>query len=339
MSGLLPFDKEPIKLNGFELRARGAVAIGRPSIEKWVAAMSFANAAHESAQYWVGDLMAYADDRQDWKDKLDQAIAQTGLSRRTIINMTSVARAVAEPERVVAPTPSHAAVVQKFSKRDQYELLKKAKDEDLTVHELRKVARNRSRAKVIEGQAELLGMYRVFYADPPWQYSSSGGANSGAFRTAEEHYPTMSVDELTRLPVEAHAEKNAVLFLWVTSPMLPEAFKVIPAWGFTYKSSIVWDKVLGNFGNYVRVHHELLLIATRGSCLPDEPVPMPDSVQVIRRGDEHSEKPEEFRRLITKLYTRGPYVELFARRKVEGWTTLGNDARLWAGQHGQAKGA
>jgi N6-adenosine-specific RNA methylase IME4 len=81
--------------------------------------------------------------------------------------------------------------------------------------------------------------------------------------------------------------------------------------------------MLHNFGHYVSVRHELLLICTRGSCLPDRPVPMPDSVRPVRRSDVHSEKPPEFRALVEQLYD-GPYVELFARRQIKGWTTYGN---------------
>jgi N6-adenosine-specific RNA methylase IME4 len=80
---------------------------------------------------------------------------------------------------------------------------------------------------------------------------------------------------------------------------------VIEAWGFEYKTGAVWDKVLHNFGHYVSIRH--LLIATRGSCTPDRPTPMIDSVQTIRRGDVHSAKPEEFRQMIERLYD-GPYL-------------------------------
>jgi N6-adenosine-specific RNA methylase IME4 len=143
----------------------------------------------------------------------------------------------------------------------------------------------------------------------------------------------MTIDELCKLPVKAHALENSVLFCWVTAPMLyenPGPREVIEAWGFKSKTGMVWDKVLGNWGHYVRVHHEHLIIATRGSCMPDSPTPMPDSVQTFRRDGEHSHKPEDFRRIITNLYTRGPYLELFGRRPCEGWSVFGNDARLWA---------
>ena len=96
------------------------------------------------------------------------------------------------------------------------------------------------------------------------------------------------------------------------------------------KTNLVWDKVLGNYGHYVHGSHEHLIICTRGSCLPDEPTPAPDSVQTIRRSGEHSAKPEEFRTIIMRLYTRGPYLELFGREPVDDWTVFGNDARLWS---------
>jgi N6-adenosine-specific RNA methylase IME4 len=126
-----------------------------------------------------------------------------------------------------------------------------------------------------------------------------------------------------RCQIRQHVEQDAVLFLWCTEPMRFAAHAVIEAWGFEHKSAIVWDKVLHNFGHYVSVRHEHLLICTRGSCTPDRPTPMPDSVMTIRRSDVHSEKPREFRAVIEQLYD-GPYVELFGRHEVAGWTVFGN---------------
>jgi len=166
--------------------------------------------------------------------------------------------------------------------------------------------------------------YRVFYADPPWKYGDSGNDNYGP---AERHYPAMSIDELCALEVKKLAQDDAVLFLWVTSPMLDVCFKVIKAWGFKYKTSFVWDKVKHNFGHYNSVRHELLLVCTRGSCTPDSDEKV-DSVQTIERSNEHSEKPEEFRQIIDTLYTHGKRIELFARTKAEGWETWGNEPEI-----------
>lgn len=324
------FDESPMEIGGFRFNAKGVDPVGQPTIQGWQEALIFAEACEDASPYWVGDLLAYAESRAEWREKLSQAMSVTKRAKHTLQNRTTVTRKVSRRVRELAPTISHAAVVTGLEPEDQEALLTQARDEEWTVSELTRAKRQRMRPVVIQGQAPLEGMYRVLYADPPWKYSDSKVPERGALGKAERHYPTMTIKELCKLPVAAHALPDAVLFLWVTSPMLPEAFPVLEAWGFTYKTGIVWDKVLGNWGHYVRVHHEHLLIATRGSCMPDVPTPMPDSVQVIRRGDVHSEKPEEFRRLIEKLYTFGPYLELFGRKRAEGWDVFGNDARLWA---------
>jgi len=165
------------------------------------------------------------------------------------------------------------------------------------------------------------GKYRVIYADPPWRYSDELVDGYGA---AEKHYPSMSISELCEMPIQDITDDNAVLFLWVTSPILEDSFKIINSWGFKYKTSFVWDKVKHNMGHYNSVRHEFLLVCTKGSCVPDERQ-LFDSVQSIERSDKHSEKPEHFREIIDTLYKHGNKVELFARKKVEGWEGFGNE--------------
>jgi len=198
--------------------------------------------------------------------------------------------------------------------------VKASEVDELTSREFVRLGK-REAAKEKPAVPPLAGKYRVFYVDPPWRYDSSGMTDYGA---AEAHYPTMSVDELCALPVRDHAEDQAVLFLWVTSPFLEDSFKVIRAWGFEYRASFIWDKVKHNYGHYNSVRHELLLVAVRGSCVPDEPK-LFDSVQSIER-TKHSEKPERFREIIDTLYTTGERVELFARTPTPGWTVWGNEA-------------
>jgi len=167
--------------------------------------------------------------------------------------------------------------------------------------------------------------YRVFYADPPWKYNEVQHTDEGNFqmKTLGMHYPSMSIAELCELPISELSEENAVLFLWVTSPLLEECFPLIKAWGFKYKTSMVWDKVKHNVGNYVSVRHELLLICTKGSCTPDVKK-LDDSVYSEER-TEHSKKPEYFRSLIDKIYPNGNRIELFAREKYEDWDVWGNE--------------
>lgn len=162
--------------------------------------------------------------------------------------------------------------------------------------------------------------YRVIYADPPWSYNDK--QDTAQLGGAVKHYPTMPLEDICAIPIPA--AKEAVLFLWTTSPMLEDAFKVINAWGFKYKSSFIWDKVAHAMGHYNSVRHEFLLIATRGSCTPDEPRLL-DSVVSIER-TEHSRKPKEFRDMIDMLYPIGERLELFAREAAEGWDAWGNMA-------------
>ena len=165
--------------------------------------------------------------------------------------------------------------------------------------------------------------YRIVYADPPWKYNDT--CEDGAIQSAgaDKHYPVMSIDELCNMTLPI-IDNNAVLFIWSTSPLLRDCFKVISAWGFEYKASFIWDKVKHNMGHYNSVRHEFLLIGTRGSCTPDV-MHLFDSVQSIEKTDIHSQKPEQFRKIIDTLYPYGKRIELFARTKVENWDAYGNE--------------
>jgi N6-adenosine-specific RNA methylase IME4/ParB-like chromosome segregation protein Spo0J len=165
------------------------------------------------------------------------------------------------------------------------------------------------------------GKYRVIYADPPWSY---GNTQPDYHTEQRDHYPVMPLSDICSIPVKEWAEDDAVLFLWVTSPMLEESFQVIRAWGFKYKASFVWDKVHHNMGHYNSVRHEFLLICVRGSCQPDVRK-LFDSVQSIER-TEHSKKPDEFYGFIETIYTHGERLEMFARRPRDGWKGYGNQS-------------
>ncbi len=169
--------------------------------------------------------------------------------------------------------------------------------------------------------------YRVIYADPPWQYHDTRAGLAGyAGSAAADHYPTMSVAELCALDVRALAADDAVLFCWATSPLLPDALAVIKAWGFSYKTLFVWAKGRPNFGHYHDASAELLIVATRGRCLPDAER-REHQVQLVERTGRHSEKPEHFRQMIDRLYPHGRRIELFRRGDVPaGWDTWGNEA-------------
>lgn len=210
----------------------------------------------------------------------------------------------------------------KISKQKPEEQIKTIKRiENKEVKSLKDANRQIIKETLEKKSLEIKDKYRIIYADPPWKYNDKLTEDYGA---AENHYITMSIKELCDMKVKEITEDDAVLFLWTTSPFLEESFKVINSWGFKYKSSFVWDKVKHNMGHYNSVRHELLLIATKGSCVPDNRK-LYDSVQTIERSDKHSEKPEEFRNIIETLYTFGKKIELFSRTKKEGWETYGNE--------------
>jgi len=325
----LILDERPIELHGFKLRARSARPVGRPTIEQWSAAMQFATSTYDATPYWVGDLLNYGESRKDWSEKLDQAMETTGLARHTLTKLAYIARRTDADARRMAPSISHAEEVAALEPPAQKQWLNKATAEGWTKNELRQHLRASQRRNVIEGQAELEGMFRIIYADPPWSYTASTPTAD-----AGKHYPSMTMQEIADLPVQAHSMTDSILFMWVTATVLfenPGPRDVMEAWGFEYKSNRVWDKVIGLPGHYgMQVKHEHLIIGTRGSCLPDVPTPHDDSVLVQRRSDVHSEKPEEVRQWIDRHWTFGPRVELFAREKHKGWHVFGNDARLWS---------
>lgn len=170
------------------------------------------------------------------------------------------------------------------------------------------------------------GPFDVIYADPPWSYRDS--ANAGR-RGAVHKYPTLTIDEIRSLPVADIAADDAVLFLWVTFPLLPDCLSVIPAWGFSYKTAaFVWHKktakgkdVFG-MGHWTRSNAELCVLAVRG-----RPKRVDAGVRQIVEAHtaRHSEKPAEVRDRIVQLCGDVPRVELFARTRAAGWKAWGNE--------------
>ena len=156
--------------------------------------------------------------------------------------------------------------------------------------------------------------FNILYADPPWKYERN--KVQGA---AERHYPTMSIEQLCALDVEKITDENCALFLWSTFPFLPEALRLIKAWGFTYKTTaFVWLKQnrknkdwFFGLGFWTRGNAEICLLATKGK-------PKRKSAKIsqliISPIDKHSKKPDIVREKIVELMGDLPRIELFARQ-------------------------
>jgi len=192
------------------------------------------------------------------------------------------------------------------------------------VKDLKREQRNEDKRAV--AMAQPAGVYNVIYADPPWEYD-----NTGVHGAANHHYPTMPLDDICNLldDQQIKVADNAVLFLWATNPFLQDAFFVVNAWGFEYKTNMVWvktDLVKPGSGFYVRGRHELLLICTRGSFTPLDPHIAPPIGSVVSAPvQDHSSKPEEFYTIIERLYPDCNYIELFARQQRDEWEGWGYD--------------
>lgn len=179
------------------------------------------------------------------------------------------------------------------------------------------------RVAIIGEKITVTEPFRVICADPPWQF---GDKLHGEYeRGAEHHYKVLSLEDIQAFPLPPLAA-DATLFLWRVSSMQEEALSVMRAWRFMLKCELVWLKrtVNGNrhfgMGRTVRAEHEICLIGTRG-----KPLTLDHSVRSTFEAQigEHSEKPKEFFTLVEQLRA-GPYVELFARRRRDGWVCLGD---------------
>jgi N6-adenosine-specific RNA methylase IME4 len=164
-------------------------------------------------------------------------------------------------------------------------------------------------------------LYDVIYADPPWSYKNKRTGGS-MISGAETKYPTMSITKICDMQVP-HA-KDSCLFLWATVPLLPEAFQVMEAWGFKYKTMLTWRKIMSlGMGYWYRGQCEHLLFGMKGKV---KAFRIQESNFIQTKALRHSEKPEEFRQLIERSTIHMPNkLELFARKQSPGWDVFGNE--------------
>ena len=294
------------------------------SIDEWKELGSQLKQVEGSVQFWIGDWARFGDKKgftgkyTDSKvyDELEEI---TGLERKTLKEYKSVAENTADVRQSSARADdisySHYREVAKLTPEKQTEFLNKASDENLSVRELRNVINRED--KIFESVSLPEGKFNVIYCDPAWEYS-----NSGFDMSAENHYQTMSTEDICKLQIEDLAAENCILFMWVTNPLLEDAFKVIESWGFKYKTNFVWIKNKHTAGFYIYGQHELLLIAVKGSMLP-----IGDKPKSIITGENkvHSKKPDVVYEIIESMFPEMKYLELFARQKRDGWESWGNE--------------
>jgi ParB/RepB/Spo0J family partition protein len=253
-----------------------------------------------------------------------------GVTDRTIRHEIQIAKNIDdEVKSIIKTTPiadskKDLLMLARLDSEKQKKVAEKISEissKKLTIGDFRELVR-----KIRQGPPIPLppGKYNIIYADPPWQYWEGGEKNQS------KHYPTMTIEEIKNLPVQDLSADNCILFLWATSPMLPEAIEVMKAWGFSYSTvGFVWVKSLKDgtgfafgLGQWTRTNAEYCLIGTKGH-IERKDASIPQIVYAPR--EEHSKKPDIVRNLIVKLVGDLPRIELFARQKTEGWAVWGNE--------------
>ena len=173
-------------------------------------------------------------------------------------------------------------------------------------------------------------VYQVLLVDPPWRYEDPPMGVTG--RSIENHYPTMALADLVKLPVPDLAADDAVMFMWATAPNLPAAMTLMESWGFQYRTEMVWYKSKAAMGYYVRNQHEKLLIGKRGEpVMPAEKDRPPSVIEAPSR--QHSQKPDIFLQILERMYPQYSRIYLWPggplpRGHRDSWATWGKDHRV-----------
>ncbi len=175
----------------------------------------------------------------------------------------------------------------------------------------------------------LTGKFSTILIDPPWRFQNRTG------KVAPEHarlrrYKTMSFDEIADMPVGDYANDQSHLYMWCPNALLPDGLRIMEAWGFTYKTNIVWYKVRKDggpdgrgVGFYFRNVTELILFGIKGKLRTLQPGRSQVNV-IVERKREHSRKPPQAFEIIESC-SPGPYLEVFARERIPGWTQWGDE--------------
>lgn len=290
--------------------------------------------AAKIANLKVGDNQYGAANLPDHKESVSQATAAkiVNVSERTVRDAVVVEQQAA-PELKAAVEQGHLAVsvaakAVTLPVQEQRTIADKARAGDVNA------ARNVVKEKARFDNEKRLGdkqralpdkRYGAILADPEWRFEPYS-RETGLDRAADNHYPTSATDVIASRPVQTIAADDCVLFLWATSPMLEHAFRVLNAWGFSYRSQFVWVKDRLGTGYWNRNRHELLLVGVRGNPPAPSPAERRDSVIDAPAG-EHSAKPEIVFEYIEGWYPTLPKIELNRRGPSRpGWDAWGNES-------------
>lgn len=307
------------------------------AVEEWASIGEKLALAEQAVMWWIGDWWAYGEKRYGERSRVLEELREAGHNVpkfKTCRNAATIARRFETSRRRDVLSHSHHCEVAQLSARDADWFLDRAEQNGWSKQELRdEVRRYKLDALRRPGDAKYATQtiddlyalvtagkqFGTIYADPPWPYGNQ--ATRAATKRHYKEHNELSVEDICSLPVSQLTADSAHCHLWTTNGFLREAFDVMEAWGFTYKSCFVWVKPDFGIGNYWRVGHEFMLFGIKGKA------PFRNNSQqswVYEQAGEHSAKPAKVRRII-ECTSPGPYLELFGRREVENWTVWGNE--------------
>jgi N6-adenosine-specific RNA methylase IME4 len=173
-------------------------------------------------------------------------------------------------------------------------------------------------------------LFNIILLDPAWKYNARKNEGTKFGKGVDGHYGTMTIKQISELPIGELASENCAMFMWCTFPQLDEQIQLFKKWGFDYKTvAFTWvktnprnNKPFFGIGYYAKSNAEVCLLGIKGKM---KPVSNSVSSIIISPRQEHSRKPDEARNRIIQLFGDIPRIELFARQRCDGWTCLGNE--------------
>lgn len=269
----------------------------------------------EGYQWWIGDWLAVGEKR--YGSTYTEAVEVTGLDQSALKAYKSVADRVPKVTRVTFLSWSHHREVADLAEEDQREWLQQAVDNGWSVAQFRSQLRAAQLTDTSDPPPLPQGTFRVIEADPPWEVPS-GPKGPG------HHYKLMDTPAICDLRENIHdlAAEDCHLYLWATNTLLPDAVRVMEAWGFRHRTVLTWVKPGIGLGHHFRTTTEHVLFGTRGkldTLVNDQPT------HFELPAGRHSAKPAEFYDIVERC-SPGPYVRLFARDQRDGWESWGAEA-------------
>jgi len=269
-------------------------------------------------QYTKNAISTCVETAQVEKGKPKMEVAkELGFSKDQVSDFQKLADNPAAVQKAISDAkdkgeiPTRSAVMKEIQENNR-----KAKADKQEVHR----AENSAKIEKLKTPLDAQGLFQTIVIDPPWDWSDEGDFNQ--FGRAKPEYQTMPLEEIKNLPVGKIADDNCHLYLWVTNRSLPKAFDLVQAWGFRYITCLTWIKPSIGMGNYFRGNTEQVIFAVKGS----QPLKRHDvgTSFLAPRGKSHSEKPEEFYKMVESC-SYAPLIDIFGRREREGWTVWGEN--------------